>query len=65
MSMSNREIIRYINGLRTARATWVKAATNDDSVEAASHIMSINSKIEFLKISWNWSDETIDFPHSH
>lgn len=51
-----------VKSFREAREGWVEAAIKRDSVTAAAHIMSINSKIEYLLTSWNWSDESVEYP---
>ena len=63
--MNNRQIVQNIKAFREARQGWMdrlNSSHGQDSVEAAQHVLSCNSKIEFLKILWNWSDESVEFP---
>lgn len=62
--MTNKQILRQILNFREARLGWLEIlAKNGDSVQAAQHILSINTKIEFLKTLWNHFDESVDFPY--
>lgn len=61
--MKNFQIVSFVEDLRDIREDWVAGATKRDSVNAAQHILSINTKIELLLSMWNWSDETVDFPY--
>lgn len=62
--MNNRQIVQHVKGFREARDGWIESAIKRDSVEAAKHIMSCNAKIELLLTMWNWSDETVEYPHN-
>jgi len=62
--MTNRQIARNVKEFRRIRQGWFDIlARNGDSVGAAQHILSINCKIELLLSMWNWSDESVDYPH--
>lgn len=63
--MNNRQIAQNIKAFREARQGWLDIlnGSNGDSVQAAQHVLSCNSKIELLTTMWNWSDETVDFPY--
>ena len=59
--MDNRQINRQIMALSEARQSWIELLLkNPDSVEAAQFILSCNTKIEFLRVLWNWSDESVE-----
>lgn len=60
--MNNKQISQHVRSFRDAREGWIDALTKSDSVQAAQHVLSINSKIELLMTMWNWSDESVDFP---
>lgn len=54
--LTNKQIARFIQGLRECRQDWLERLEhNGDSVAAAQHILSINSKIEFLTTLYNYS----------
>lgn len=61
--MTNREIARFVRELRKCRDEWMVVLVKTDSVEAAQHVLSINTKIEFVLSLWNWSDESTEYPH--
>lgn len=62
--MDNRQILNHIEEHRNARSQWMTILnTSPDSIAAAQHILAINTRIELLKTLWNWSDESVDFPH--
>lgn len=62
--MDNRMIVRYVRAFQETRQDWLdRLVANPDSTQACQHILSINSKIELLLTLWNWSDESVDFPH--
>ena len=63
--MNNWQIVDLVEAFREAREGWVKSAVERDSVEAAKFIMSCNAKIELLLSLWNWSDESVEYPHYH
>lgn len=67
MSMTNREIVRQVRAFRRVRADWVDQLSRPataDSVQAAQHVLSVNSKIELLLTMWNWgADDGVEFPH--
>jgi hypothetical protein len=59
--MNNKQISRYIKSFREARDGWLDILHgNPDSVQAAQHVFSINSKIEFLKTLYNYAVDTDD-----
>lgn len=61
--MNNRQIVQQVKAFRTARQGWIdQLSKNGDSVVAAQHVLSINSKIELLLTMWNWSDTSVDYP---
>ena len=63
--MNNRQINQYIKAFSKARQGWIDILLkNPDSVQAAQHILSCNSKIEFLRIMWSWADESVE-PYHH
>jgi hypothetical protein len=59
--MDNRQINRQIKAFSESRQRWIDILLkNPDSVQAAQYILSCNSKIEFLRVLWNWSDESVE-----
>lgn len=62
--MKNYQIVQMVEGFREARDQWIELAIKRDSVEAAKHIMSCNAKIELMLTLWNWSDESVEYPHN-
>jgi hypothetical protein len=59
--MTNKQIVQHVEGFRGARKDWLETLSTTDSVEAAKHVMSINSKIELLLTMWNWHDESVEY----
>ena len=62
--MTNKQIARNVKDWQAVRQDWLDILVkNPSNNTAAGHIMAINSKIEVFQSFWNWSDESIDFPH--
>lgn len=62
--MDNKMIARYVRAFQVTRKDWIDALVkNPGHPSAPRYIMSINSKIELLTSMWNWSDESVEFPH--
>ena len=63
--MNNRQIVQNVKAFREARQGWMDMLNghDKDSVQAAQHVLSCNSKIELLLTMWNWADETVDYPY--
>lgn len=56
--MDNRQIVRHIESFKKIRKGWIDILVgNPDDATAVSHIMSINAKIELLRVLWNFSEE--------
>ena len=62
--MNNRQIAQHVKAFRNARGEWMERLNNGnpDSVVAAQHVLSINSKIELLLTLWNWYDDSAEYP---
>jgi hypothetical protein len=62
--MTNKQIVRHIQAQRESRDEWLRQLNkNPDNLLAAQHIVTINSKIHFLLDLWNWTDESVQYPH--
>lgn len=62
--MTNRQIARNVRDWQAVRQQWLDILVdNPRNSNAASQIITINAKIELLQSFWNWSDESVDFPH--
>lgn len=56
--MTNRMLNRYIRSFKDARQGWIDILVkNPDSRDAPANILAINTKIEFLRSVWNWSED--------
>jgi hypothetical protein len=59
--MNNRQINQHLKMFADARQGWIDILSRDnESVQAAQHILSINNKVELLRTMWNWADESIE-----
>lgn len=62
--MNNRQINQHLEMFAGARQGWIDILLKDtESTQAAQHILSINNKVELLRVMWNWSDESVEPYH--
>lgn len=59
--MTNRQINSHLKAFAESRQNWIDIlARNPHNSHACQIIMSINSKMELLRVLWDWNDESVE-----